>query len=227
MRPFNVCLKHAIHYLQSVPLKPKFEMTNSEFQVWGGYRTMYASAAIWLENLLLGEKLSSKAYKDGINAMPLAEKLAADFKLIIALHSRASSPVILFFPSPATLWLIWCIEMGQRDLESAGLTGHPRMIGKRQQYQETIRVVDALEAQNYTLPFERTPANIYELVLYEALQLAETDHCFYLNYFLPHLRTTKKYVNRLKNCKHLQKAYIDKNDDLIASGKSVKLSHRL
>ncbi|MBA3789559.1 hypothetical protein H0X32_04200 [Patescibacteria group bacterium] len=199
-------------------------MTNPEYLIWGNLRTMFSDAAFWLENLLLGQKLSSKAYKDGLYSMPLAELLAADFRLIVALHSRASDPALLHFPDPATLWLGCCVETSEEMMKSAGLTGNPSIIGKRENCELTSRVVKAIEAQKYTVPFDRLPTSIQKSVYQEAFRLAKVDHSFHLNYLLPYLRAVKKYANCIKGCKHLQMVYLDRKGAAIVGGKGVKLS---
>lgn len=225
-------LANYVYAIAELPERPGILLTtDNEKQIFMAARYCCKAISLWLRHLLLGEVLAEEAFLTDIkHYQPLAEYVAAQFKLAVGVHPRSANPLIRSFKSPADLWFASQLILSQQCLEDKGLiTGIPRIEGKRAGVKENLQAVERLEDLSVSVSYQLDTKveNLSAILLLEAQEIAKTDIDFQKDYFRPHLRVMKRTANKRKNSKHLQSAYLLPDGEIFWTEKHTKLPKKM
>lgn len=218
-------LANYVYQLAKLPEHPPILLTTSnEKQIFQGAKFRYKALSLWLRHLLLGEALADLAIDtDMKHYQPIAEFVAAQFTLAVGVHPRSANPAIREFDSPASLWFASQWIMSEQCLEDSGLTGTPRLEGKREGLIDSRKAIKNLE--DLRIPYRQgTDLNFLTgILLVEAHELAEAYPDFESDYFKPFMRVMKRTTKKIERSKHLQSVCLLPNGQLFWTGKDSKL----
>ncbi len=215
-------LKKYVLDLGQLPSLPEVILTTpAEKTIWNSQKRLFLGASLWLRNMLLGEALLPEAYQsEALYCQPLAELLAADFRLATAVHARTSSEDLLRFKTPAAFWFYCCWAKSLYSIENMGLESS---VGKRGRYNLAIEFCSSLESfsLNFGLPTADDAPEM--LLLAEAQRISESDYNFHLDYLSPYLKVLRRVAKKIKECKHLQAYCLLPDGTLHVTSKNLKL----
>lgn len=222
---YEVSLADCVYLLATLPQHPPILLTEtSEQKLFLGMRFRYKALSLWLRHFLLGEALAEEVFLTNMRHFQgIAELMAAEFHLATAVYPRSTNLLIRRFDSPASLWFYCQLVMSQQCLDDVGLTDLPKPKGKRESLTDCLKMIDGLK--NLGFP-HRECSNIEYItgiLIAEAQKLAKTNPRFRQEHFMPYLRVFKRSVNKDKNCKQLQSAYLLPDGQIFWTGKSYKL----
>lgn len=223
-------LANYVYALAALPDRPGVLLTtNNEKKLFKGDRYRYKAISLWLRHLLLGQVLAEECLiTDAKHYQPLAEFVAAEFRLAVGVHPRSANPLIRSFESPAELWFCSQWIMSQQNLEDSGLvTSVPKLQGKRAELNKSLQVVKRLEDLSIAYQLDTSVENLSGILLMEAQEIAKTDIDFQKDYLRPHLRVMKRTSNKLKNSKALQTGYLLPSGELFWNDKDRKLPKKM
>lgn len=221
----NFVLANYVYLLAKFPEHPPILLASaSEKQIFQQARFRYKALSLWLRYLLLGESLAEEAVNTNMKYFqPIAELLAAEFRLAVGVHPRSANPAIREFDSPADLWFACQWIMSEQCLEDDGLTGTPKLEGKTEGLIENRKAIKRLD--NLRTSYQQgTDLNFLTgILIVEAHELAKSDHNFELDYFKPYLRVLKRTGKKIERCKQLQKVYLLPDGQLHWTEQGAKL----
>lgn len=209
--PVSDDLTNWVYYLATLPEHPPILLTTvNEKKIFRGLRHRYTAFSLWLRHLLLGEPLAEELFLTNMKHYePIAELMAAEFRLAVGVHPRSTNPLIREFESPADLWFCCQWVMANQCLdESLGLTELPKPEGKRKSIEEGLKLSRLLSDSAFPYEEETSFDLLTGILLMEAQEIAKTDIGFKLDYFSPYLRVFKRTGTKMKNCKHLQSVWL-------------------
>lgn len=219
-----------------------FEMPN-ERKLIKAYRYYYKGIRVWLEHLVLKERLKPEAIDtDWKYFQPHAQINAALLDLATGVHARSWISDPDYFESPAILWgNLLGIRVREALFESLGLTGVPALQGKvefAEHNQLLLTEFDKTESGRGLLqvcPIEQQPSNstldwncdaeTYLISL--ASDIAKNDSNFDEAYWIPFRKSYSFWTRKIRNCEHLHTAYLLPNGDLFVTQKGQKLPKQL
>lgn len=223
-------LANYVYRLAELPEHPGILLvTNNERQFLKGARCRYKAISLWLRHLLLGEVLAEECFlTNAKHYQPIAEFVAAEFRLAVGVHPRSANPLIRSFKSPAELWFASQVILSQQCLEDAGLiTGVPRIEGKRTGFKKSFQTIGRLEDLSVSYQLDTNVENLSGILLAEAQEIAKTDIDFQKDYFRPHLRVMKRTGNKIRNSTYLKSAYLLPNGEVFWAEKHTKLPKKM
>ncbi len=219
-------IHECVYALESLPLQPPLIFdSEAEIDLYEKIKNKYREASLWLRHTVLHEALKPGAYETtGIYHKPFADFLKADLELCTGVHSRTTRYDLLTFKSPADLWFYSCMKMSEEHLENAGITGIPKIIGKREGWEAAKSICSRLKNLSYDPDLTpRQKKSILTVVILEAQEIAKSDKYFYDFYLLPYTRTLRKIAKQENECPQLQSFYLLPDGSLFVTGNKKKL----
>lgn len=222
---YEISLVNCVYLLAKLPQHPPILLTEaSEQELFLAIRFRYKALSLWLRHFLLGEALAEEVFLTSMRHFQgIAELMVAEFQLATAVHPRSTNLLIRRFDSPVSLWFCCQLVMSEQCLDDVGLTDLPKPEGKREKLIDSLKVIDGLK--NLSFPYHKSSnlEHITGILIAEAQELAKTNPRFRQEHFMPYLRVLKRTINKDKNCKELQSAYLLPDGQIFWTGKSNKL----
>jgi hypothetical protein len=204
--------------------------TLAEQIVWLSSQYHYKVMSDWLWHLLLGHTLQPYLLlKPFIYEKPFAEIAVATFRLAVGVHPRSGNSIVRQFKNPASLWFACQWGNSLKFLENTGFTNYPPVKGKREQYNNQLKILRDLK--NHKLKLDPSAIKDYPtgVLLLEAQELAKADQSldFHYDYLMPFIRTLRRESRKIYECKEIQMGSILKNGSLHRTAKGKKLPQNL
>lgn len=224
---YNEPLGLAIAGTSLLPPRPNFfPETLAEQIVWLSSQYHYKVMSDWLWYLLLGHTkqpyLSLEPFK---HEEYFAQIAVAAFRLAVGVHPKSGSPIVRQFKNPASFWFACQWGNSLKFLENTGLTNYPPIKGKREQYDNHLKILRDLK--NHKLELDPSSLKDYPtgILLLEAQELAKADQNldFHYDYLMPFIKTLRRESRKIYECKKIQMGFILENGSLHRTGKDKKL----
>lgn len=228
-----------------LPQDIAFEMPN-ERRLIKNYRYYYKGMRVWLEHLVLKERLNPEATDTNWKYLqPHAQINAAFLDLATGVHAHSwigDPDYFDYFESPLIMWGNFLAVRAREALfESLGLTGIPALQGKVEFAEHNLLLLtkfDETESGRGLLqvcPIEQQPsdstldwncdAETYLISL--ASDIAKNDSDFDGTYWIPFRKSYSLWTRKIRDCNQLHAACLLPNGDLFVTQKRQKLPKQL
>jgi len=226
-----------------LPQNIAFEMPN-ERKLIKAYRYYYKGIKIWLEHLVLKERLNPEATDtDWKYFQPHAQIKAALLDLATGVHACSwIGDDHDYFESPLIMWgNLLAIQAREALFESLGLTGIPALQGKVEFAEHNLLLLKKFDETEpgrgllQVCPIEQQPSNstldwncdaeTYLISL--ASDIAKNDSDFDKAYWIPFRSSYSLWTRKIRDCEQLHTACLLPNGDLFMTQKGQKLPKQL
>jgi hypothetical protein len=245
--PEKVCssLADAVRAIGALPdlndYLANFVPTETEKHLFKLWHFQYSAVEFWLESLVLEKPLKYEGFlSPRKDYYPHAELCAENFKLASAIYPK-SEVLQIIFASPIDLWVACEMSESKRRVKASGLltgfpelskqteevsgilTEIPKFMGKSEYLDWSRDYIDAFaDCEVYGVNNIDWSENIDLLLASAGQKIAKENGDFETDTWNPYWRLRKRFLNKIKNSKHLKVPLLYK-EELILTSKSQKL----
>lgn len=200
------------------------------------YRYFYKGLSVWLDHLVLRERLNPEAiFTSWQYFQPHAQIYAAYLDLLTGVHPR--SFLSEHFESPLQAWASLVYLQSKELVSNSGLLGLPVICGKSELSSNNLERLERLddreitlvppvghEAKRTTRLWHESPEDYLSVL---ASDIAEQDPNFDEEYWIPYRKALRRWERKIRDCKKLQTGCLLPSGELFVTGKGQKIPKQI